>query len=348
MICACVDRVKSTNIVMASSHKVNFVWTIVTAIIFTILSFGAMANVTLASKFGSLVVEGELIEFDGQFYTIQTEDGILTLRERDVTCQGIDCPVLSGFSQNFSIIPGHQIDKRTLLKLLKEFSAQNAFRFILGGNPTNPSHVDISDPAGSKLAKISFQKSDDNLVFSAGGDADVFADVIVQVLSTAGEVRQGLSIEEVLGLWTGDISDWSELGALAGPIRVIAPAFNREVIAVLSQFGDAAQYGAHIEFLLSGAQIIDAIENDPRAIAILPLATVDPLAVPLIHCGGQIGYAQNTDDYPLRASLGFATEMDRPPALLDRFVSFLRAKADAGDLRVFGLVQSIPTSTSCN
>lgn len=58
------------------------------------MSASAFAETTLQSLDGSFTLEGELLSFDGDNYTIKTEFGELIVRQEFVTCSGDNCPVM--------------------------------------------------------------------------------------------------------------------------------------------------------------------------------------------------------------------------------------------------------------
>ncbi|MEM7241131.1 MAG: hypothetical protein AAF429_03000 [Pseudomonadota bacterium] len=317
---------------------------------FLVLLFTAgliRADVTLSSKFGDLVVTGELVEFKDGFYTLQTEDGVLTLRESDVTCQGLDCPILEDFSQRVSILPGHHLDKLALLKLFKSYTAINKLRFIQQGDPANPDYFEISDPSGSKIVEVTFEKRPDSFRITSETPDVAFASAPVQVVSNAEIVEDGLTPDQLRAIWRGDITDWSELGGPLDPIRVLAPAFFQEIQIALQpaeSIGENA-FGPQTELFLSPDQILAEAKKDDSAIGFLVSTKRHLNAIPLNHCKTSMTFTDEPSAYPLIAPIGFKSSSDRVPSMAIRLIEFLRSEAATNVLSSLNLVPFNPSAS---
>ncbi|MEP5375816.1 MAG: hypothetical protein ABJQ14_08455, partial [Hyphomicrobiales bacterium] len=63
----------------------------------------AAQDVTLSAQDGGLSVSGMLRSFDGEFYTVDSEFGLLTLDGSGVTCTGPGCPNLDNYVAQLTI-----------------------------------------------------------------------------------------------------------------------------------------------------------------------------------------------------------------------------------------------------
>jgi len=60
-------------------------------------------DVTLKSLDGSIEMRGTLRSFDGDFYRLETEFGVITVGKTDVRCEGPACPVLNAYFSEIRI-----------------------------------------------------------------------------------------------------------------------------------------------------------------------------------------------------------------------------------------------------
>ncbi len=63
----------------------------------------AAQDVILTAKTGEVRIEGLLVEFDGEFYRVKTDLGVLTVDGRTVDCSGPSCPTTDDMVSKFSI-----------------------------------------------------------------------------------------------------------------------------------------------------------------------------------------------------------------------------------------------------
>ena len=348
---AFVAQAKNTNIAMASSSGSQSRCIAIAISIFLAFASALHADVTLSSKFGNLVVSGELVEYESGFYTIRTEGGILTLREADVTCRGIDCPVFDEFSQKISVYPGHHVDKIALLKLFKAYTKRDGLRFIQQGNSANPDLIEISDPSGSKIVEISFDKAPTSFVITSDEPDVEFANAAVQIVSSSPIIANGVSLARVQDIWTGSTSNWSELGGVDQKIRVLAPAFSEEIQNALTASGatESSSVGLHVELFLSADQILAEIDNDSNAVGFIVSATSSEYTVSIEHCGKLANFDEGPDAYPLTVPIGFKSSADRLPLTADQMIDFLRSEDASDVLKSIDLVlYQAPPDIACS
>ena len=340
-----------TNVFVAQERNINIVmvrfrsW--ILSFAFALLSAQlCYAEITLASKFGDLVVSGELEEYDQGLYTIRTDDGVLTLRERDVICRGVDGPVLERFSQRFSILPGHQVDKRAMLSLFKAFAGDQKLRFLLEGSYSNPDFVTLADASGSKLAQVGFTPAADQLLVTAQSPDTPFASSIVQVVSRSTSIRNGLEVSQVKAILSGELSDWAALKGDGQPIRILLPAFTEELATVVRDLneGQPVPFVQTAEFYLGTDQILTEIEKDPNAIGFILSGNAIDAAIPIKTCLGFTSFSANPTLYPMTTTIGFKTDLDRAPSLMNAFAAYLGSGEADDALRSIGLWPLITTN----
>ena len=67
-------------------------------------NYSIAQDVVLSAKTGDQKVNGTLIEYDGEFYRIETEFGPVTIDARTVTCEGAACPEIVETTERFNVM----------------------------------------------------------------------------------------------------------------------------------------------------------------------------------------------------------------------------------------------------
>ena len=96
----------------------------------------------------------------------------------------------------------------------------------------------------------------------------------IAVIVNAGSKVEGLSVEQIAKIFTGEITDWSEVGGEAGKISCIgreAGSGTRDGFESITDTKDACQYRQE---LTSTGDVITTVSQNPNAIGYASLAAI--------------------------------------------------------------------------
>ncbi|MBR9864646.1 MAG: hypothetical protein GYB24_14505, partial [Rhodobacteraceae bacterium] len=185
----------------------------------------AAQEVTLSAKTGDLKVEGTLLEYDGEFYRVETEFGPLTVDARTVDCEGDGCPTPQETAARFNIAG----DSAVALSLIEAFAIYQGAEVEIITGAQGAQTVEISSEAAGPLAMIELAPQDggdpyiamrdgsDTLVFSSLQSPDpartqvIGLDAVVIATSDVNPV-DGITMEQMRRVLAGEITNWKDLG----------------------------------------------------------------------------------------------------------------------------------------
>lgn len=322
-------------------------------------------DVTLTSRDGTVQVAGHLLGYDGAFYRIESIYGELTVDGSGVICSGPGCPDLENFVAEFSISGARTIGESLFPALVEAFAVQNGytvrrevrddtnFRYVISTDKDDLARIDfrvtssdegfadlLANVADIALSMREVRPEEANRGREAGlgnldapGRSRVLAlDAIVPVVSPRNSVRQ-ISLTNLARIFSGEVTNWAELGGADAPIFLHArapnsgleQAFEDSVLAVggKSLKNDAIRHG-------SNAELVDAVAADPFAIGIASFSSLGnarPLSL-VGSCGFVVEPSEmslKTEDYPLTAPLLIYTPARRLPTLARDLLLYLRS-----------------------
>ncbi|MEM7470515.1 MAG: substrate-binding domain-containing protein [Pseudomonadota bacterium] len=291
----------------------------------------AAQQVELISDDGLLSVEGTLQDFDGKMISVATSYGLIKIPASEVLCKG-DCPAgvslaANDTAWNVSFESARQrILMRTLLSL--DFVADNAGVEV----EADANGVDIKTAAPASMSTLTYVDQDDdaNLRFELGSraatsfipgvslnpaDADgrqAFELAIEPFAIVLGDNTgvEALSFENLAEIYSGDYSNWSELGGNDLDIQLYATA-NAQIqlesleAGVLRPFDKTASLS--ILRLANDEKLAQFAAASEGGIGLVSFSAIDPAeATPILNaCGGlvrpnAISIANGT--YPLTVS----------------------------------------------
>lgn len=217
----------------------------------------AQANtVILKSNDGFTQLQGQLLDFDGSTYTIQTGLGRLQIDALQVSCEGEACPKDEMFGAQFGIFGSNTIGDQLMPALVEgyAFSLDADLEREIGGTE-NESVLRIKHLDGREMAMIDMKAHGSGTSFEglAAGLAAIgmssrpARDSDIETLTAAGipDLRDGpnehvialdglliivhpdnpiraLSLIDIAEIFAGEITNWSEFGGLDLPINVYA------------------------------------------------------------------------------------------------------------------------------
>ncbi|NNE89593.1 MAG: OmpA family protein [Silicimonas sp.] len=218
----------------------------------------AQAEVTLSTGDGSLSLKGKLLASSDSFYVIETpEFGVMRVPVENVTCDGPECPAVeetATVSANFGIYGSRTVGTTLIPNLLKGYAQSVGATYeLIQTDDAAERIIRLTNADGSLRAEIDLQSRGSGSAFPALGegkaaigvadrrmkDSDVKKiaafdvpdlrdtnnetvlglDGIVLITHPDNPVRN-LSALEVAKIWSGEITNWIELGGGNMPIKV--------------------------------------------------------------------------------------------------------------------------------
>ena len=341
-------------------------------------------DVLLTSRDGQIELSGTLLGFDGEFYRVETVYGELTLDSSGVLCEGPGCPNLQDYVAELSFSGSATMGAVLLPALVEGFAQRNGYR--TQRNDTDPDHFSFSliDIRTDKTAGYFFFRlgnSDEGFADLLADEADVVMslrevtssekarateagignladprrstvlalDAIVPIVSPANPVREISPLQLAL-IYSGQITNWRELGGEDAPITLHAPSQENGV-------GQAAesQILAPVGLTISeqairharGDALSQAVRRDPFALGISSFAEVgDAVALTLTGtCGRPLRATRRTiktEDYPLTAPMFLYTPARRLPQVARAFLNFTTGPEAQLVIRRSGFVDQAP------
>lgn len=221
-----------------------------------LLSFGAPQaradDVTLTSRDGTLEISGTLIGFDGEFYRVDTEFGILTVDASGVNCDGPACPTLGNYVARFAISGARSMGDVLIPAMIEGFAASSGYALTREQLPGIGLRYRLFDAQGrSEAAEITVRQTSSAEGFAdlLGEEADIVVslrevtsqeralvrdaglgdlrnarqyrvlarDALVPVVAPGNPVRR-LTLDQLAAIYAGRVTRWAELGGEDAPI----------------------------------------------------------------------------------------------------------------------------------
>ena len=153
---------------------------------------------------------------------------------------------------------------------------------------------------------------------------------------------QAISLAQLRALFRGELTDWQQLD---GPSLTVerygrqAPYSDEESGLAELLYGTASELAVERRFA-SASQILDAIEQDRRAIAIVSLAEVQDHAVKILAVDGVLPSYENIryGDYALTRPLYLITRYRKQTKPVQQFVRFALSREGQDVIRNLGTV----------
>lgn len=302
-----------------------------------LLPRAAMAqDVRLTSRDGSFALEGTVLDFDGEFYRIDTIYGPMTVDALGVTCTGPGCPDIEAFVAEVTVSGAEAMGAVLMPALLEAFAAQRGLKASREIRDNLGFTYTIADQERRVLARVGFRltTTDEGFADLVAGEADLAMaarEVRPAELALAREAGIGtlsapaqsrvvaydayvaavaptnplpaISPEALGRVLSGELADW---GALGGPEG--EPVGLHAMEATLG-----AQQGIEAALLAPGgqslapaairhgdaAELADAVAGDPFALGVT-LASALGTARGLPLAGG-CGFAVKPEDTAIRS-----------------------------------------------
>ena len=231
---------------------------IIAALLLFLTPFSAQAqDVTLTSRDGGVEISGTLLGFDGEFYRVDTIYGELTVDGSGVSCEGPGCPNLIDFVAEVDFSGSSTMAEVLMPALLEGFALRNGLRVTR--QTVDETHVDfiLRDAQSDKtVARLGFRitTTDEGFADLLANEADIVLalreirpeerarardagmgdmtrrnrsrvlalDAMVPVVAPGNPVKT-VSMPNLAAAFSGEITNWSDLGGPDAPIELHLP-----------------------------------------------------------------------------------------------------------------------------
>lgn len=361
------------------------------ALLFFLMPLAAAAqDVTLTSRDGGVEISGTLLGFDGEFYRVETIYGELTVDGSGVTCEGPGCPNLLDFVAEVDFSGSSTIAEVLMPALLEGFALRNGFGVQrINLNDTLVDYV-LSDRQFQKtLARFGFRitTTDEGFADLLADEADVVLalreirpderarareagmgdmtdrnrsrvlalDAMVPIVAPGNPVK-AISMTDLAAAFSGEITNWSQLGGPDAPI-----------ILHLPDAGSGLSQAVEDRLLRPvGLELPEEVKRHRVSSALSRAVTTDPFALGLVSyaevgnarmltltgpCGFTLEATRRTiktEDYPLTSPMFLYMPARRLPKVARDFLAYLRGPAAQIVIRRVGFVDQAPEEISIN
>ncbi|GFE62933.1 phosphate ABC transporter substrate-binding/OmpA family protein [Litoreibacter roseus] len=360
-----------------------------TALGFAMLSAPAFAEpVTLTTEDGSITISGEIKNFDGTNYTIETVIGTVIMSAQTVSCQGAACPVLAPQESQFKFAGSRALADSLIPTLISDYSksigAQSESSVSSNGRAVFSFDT---EQAGKAEIEVASTNSRDGFEALVGGDATfalatrparnrevraaadagkgelrtpqqehiVAVDGLLLVTHPDNPVRAVSEVNAALA-FSGRIANWSELGGNNAPINLYvreADSGSREVFDNLVMRPNGLAVAANVTVLDSDQAISDAVQQDPNGFGFTSFANVGEAAALDIQgvCGLRTpasAFTIKTEEYPLTRLMYMYQAGDRLDYHAKGFLDYLETDEAQEAVARAGFVDQSISSETIN
>jgi phosphate transport system substrate-binding protein len=188
-------------------------------------------------------------------------------------------------------------------------------------------------------------KSEETDAFTAKGEELVETiagiDMIAVVVNKKNGVRD-LTVKQIEGIFTGDITDWSEVGGAAGAISVYTRNTTSGTYKSFQEMAmDKRDYGSSTQKMAGTEQIATEVANNTNGIGYVGLAFAEKDGLRSVKVEGVAAKVKNKAKYPLSRSLYFYT-VGKPEGEAKKFLDWATTSEKAAE--VIEAVGFIPSS----
>lgn len=301
--------------------------------------------VTLKSFDGFTQLRGKLLEFDGKSYRIETALGMMSIDALQVRCDGDGCPQNALFGAKFGIHGSNTIGAELMPALIEGYADKlDAELVVEVGADATERKLRIIHEDGEEMATIDLQASGSAVAFRslAGGVADIGMssrrardrdmpamfnagltdprdteaeyviglDGLIVITHRANPI-QSISLEELALIYSGTVTNWSQLGGPDQAISIYAGSddtgtFQTFASLVMAPFG--VEVTGDAKRITSNIQLSDTVAGDKWGIGVTAAAYERAAkALPIRQECGIMSFpttfAMKTGEYPLSRRL---------------------------------------------
>ncbi|MEM8789064.1 MAG: phosphate ABC transporter substrate-binding/OmpA family protein [Pseudomonadota bacterium] len=331
----------------------------------TLLAGSAAADIRLTSKDGSVSVRGELVSFEDGNYVVNSVLGEITVAAALVTCEGEECPEVDPLGQVIRVAGSPQLVEDLMPVLVDEYALQADADLRVRSDDDGGSGIDLLQgedvlatfEMGAQEADAAFQgllRGEYDMIVTGrpitNSEVEAFLDAGLGDLSTPAReaivAQDGLlpvvspdnpvgvlSDAQLDAVFSGQVTNWSQLGGGDAPINLYLPS---EATAVSEIFYTAmlepnfSVYAASADRLDSVEAVSDAVAGDAFGVGVVSSASLrgaKPVSL-ASQCGlssAADSFGIKSEDYPLSRRIYIYTAARENPSRLEKFVNSIRS-----------------------
>lgn len=159
----------------------------------------------------------------------------------------------------------------------------------------------------------------------------IAVDMIAVIVNKENKLRD-LSVEQIEGIFTGDITDWSQVGGAPGQIAIYTRNTASGTYKTFQKLGmNKRDYAASSQKLAGNQQIADAVASNPNGIGYVGLAFSKGDNHRSIKVGGVAPRPKNKSEYALARSL-FLYTVGEPSGVAGEFIKWILESEKAAEV----------------
>jgi phosphate transport system substrate-binding protein len=324
-------------------------------------------EVLLKSADGSISVSGKLLEFTDEFYILQTSLGNLRVSSERVSCVGTACPVIEVAEADIQIIGSGAIGTGLMPLLLDGYSsfvdaeasiaktsqpgqiianmiADQGFGdemdsfLVTAASTTSGFESLLSNEAQVTMASRRILPAEARALKQAGAgnmisprQEHIVAVGSVVVITNPANPVNDLSVDQLKGIYSGSITNWSEVG---GPDLEIQPVGFPEQNDIFGTFknrifgGAPGALASNIVTSDDFNVVANTVSDNPGAIAYTgfafmrgnkPVTVVDECNIPMVPDT----FSAKTEEYSLQSRMYLYNRADASNDSVQQFLDYV-------------------------
>lgn len=144
---------------------------------------------------------------------------------------------------------------------------------------------------------------------------------------------ENLTLEQVEQIFTGDITDWSEVGGAAGEISVYTRNTSSGTYKSFQEMAmDKRDYGASTQKMAGNEQIAAEVAKNANGIGYVGLAYVENDGIKAVKVDDIELDPKNAKDYPIARSLFFYTIKGQISEAAEKFLTWATTDPKGGEI----------------
>lgn len=156
-------------------------------------------------------------------------------------------------------------------------------------------------------------------------------DMIAVIVNEANGVKK-LTKEQVKGIFTGSVTDWSEVGGKAGTIKVYTRNTSSGTYKTFQKLAmDKKDYGKDSQKMAGNEQIAQEVAKDVNGIGYVGLAYANRDGVAPASVNGVLPKPENAKEYALSRNLYYYT-VGQPTGEAGKFIKWATSSDDAAKI----------------
>lgn len=221
-----------------------------------------------------------------------------------------------------------------LAEAYKEAGNDVTFEIAAEGSSTAFTHLQAS-PAEVGMSSRNIKDSEIE-AFTAKGmeikDWIAAYDMIGVIVNEKNGVKD-LTLEQVEGIFTGDITDWSEVGGDAGPISVYTRNTSSGTYKSFQEMAmNKRDYGADTQKMAGNEQIAEEVAKNANGIGYVGLAYTEKDGIKAVSVDGVELEPKNAAEYPVARSLHYYTVKGKISDAAAKFLAWATSDEKAAEI----------------